>query len=765
MKFKAAFFQIFAVFGFAILVGQSAWAQSWNGAAGDGLWSNGGNWSGGLPADGTAGISIAGTGAQVIDIDLANPLVAGSANLIEFGLASPGGATISGQDIEWESARIRVGSVGNEFSNNWLINNFLEVRYATNMSTITPVTISGAVSGAGQFVVHSPVVLNGDYSGSGQVRVSAVNVVSGSLEVNGTLGGSGALSVSGARLTGSGTIDRATTISSSGSNFFGSNDSTSELEFNDTLQFGSGSSRGSRLVSVRNNVSANGNVLISGNGGVEENAVLTGTGNISIGADSRFQNNGLVSGNRTISVGNAAELFGGAGGVVAAGVNVDINGGELISANTFEGAVSMQGSGRIAQGTFNGTVFASGGVIGDFNNNTIFNDSVTLLNSVEIQAGQVGGIGTISVGGVGNSTSLSISATAATEFSNTLNWSITESSVSGLGQAAAGTFFGNNVQLNASTLDGTLTNYVVAGDLTSSGDSILNQSITVNGATSINSGTLTINTGRTLNATNLVLSNGGQLINNGTLGTSNLVLESAVLDGSVNVSNGLVVRTPGVSELAAGAAVNVDGLTEVRAGTLRIESGASLGGAGDFEIANEASLDLQGAVAKDTTVLAGGTLSGVGTIEGLLAVEGNLGPGNSAGTLTVDGAVEVKDGATVAIELGGIDLGVGYDTVDGNGISSLSLDGILDVSFIDGFNAMSTDSFFVLNNFTSVTGRFENTAADELMVDGGTFDVEYGSSFVRLYNFESAVAVPEPNAFVALAICGLYASGRRRRKR
>jgi hypothetical protein len=750
--------------------------QNWTGAVGDGLWSNGANWSGGVPADGTSDITISGTTTrQDVNADMASPLVIGaigSGGFREFIVSSGSnagglGVDISGQTFDWVNARLRISGENNSFSNDWILSNTLTLIVQPNANSVGPLAISGDVTGSGGMNVQAPIAITGNYSATGFMSFNGTNVANGSLILDGTISSAAnSISFSNSTLRGGGTINRDVTIGSSSSAVFGSLDQASTLTFNAGLQFGSSSSRGNRRVSIQNNVAANGSVLVSGDGSVGQSASLSGTGDISFAANARFWNDGLISGGRTIFIGRDAEFFGATGGVVAAGVDVQVNGGELNSGNTFNGQVSMLGGGRISGGVFNASVFANAGEIGRFGNNdtTTFNSDLNLFGSVQISSELIEGTGTINVGAVGDSAVATITnVNVPTQFSNTINWNVTESSVGGLGQAAAGTFLGNNVQLNSGTLNGNDTNYVVAGNLNSSGTSTLNQSVTVNGDTTVDSGTLTIAGGRTLNASNLVLNNAGTLINNGTLGTGNIVLESALLGGNVDVSNGLVVRTSGTSEITSGSSVEVVGLTEVQAGTLQVASGATLSGTGGLEIDSLATVDLQGAIVKDVTVLSGGTLGGVGTIEGLLAVEGDLGPGNSAGTLTVDGAVDVKENATVVIELGGIDLGSGYDSVDGNGTSSLSLDGMLDVSFINGFNALSTDDFFVLNNFATVSGRFNNTMADELVFDGGTFDVEYGSSFVRLYNFESAVAVPEPNCAVVLIIYAALVGRRRRR--
>ncbi len=249
------------------------------------------------------------------------------------------------------------------------------------------------------------------------------------------------------------------------------------------------------------------------------------------------------------------------------------------------------------------------------------------------------------------------------------------------------------------------------------------------------------------------------LINNGTLSLNDLVLESANLDGVVNLTNSLRVRTLGTSTLSSGSVVSVDGTTTVESGELRIDAGAQLAGAGVLAIQNNANVDLQGRLNKNATIESGGQLQGVGRIDGILTVAGMLGPGNSAGVLEIEGDLEVEEVGMICIEIGGTTAGLnGYDAINGRSISSASLAGTLDVSLINGFTPSVDDEFFVIDNFASVTGRFANTPGNLLRFQDGEFRVEYGSSFVRLFQYQ-AVSVPEPCLCSVLTMilisCGL----------
>ncbi|MEL7500570.1 MAG: hypothetical protein AAFN77_23460 [Planctomycetota bacterium] len=178
-------------------------------------------------------------------------------------------------------------------------------------------------------------------------------------------------------------------------------------------------------------------------------------------------------------------------------------------------------------------------------------------------------------------------------------------------------------------------------------------------------------------------------------------------------------------------------------------------------VADQATLDVQGTVEKDLTVMTGGLLEGTGIIDGNLVVQGMLGPGNSAGTLGVDGSIDIDDDAMICVELGGLDAGLEYDTIDGMNSSTGQLGGLLEVTFIDNFMASQSDEFFIMSGFTTLNGVFANTPNNQLVVGNQQFDVEYSSTFVRLHNFQT-FKTPESSSALMICVAGLLFSRRRR---
>jgi len=116
--------------------------------------------------------------------------------------------------------------------------------------------------------------------------------------------------------------------------------------------------------------------------------------------------------------------------------------------------------------------------------------------------------------------------------------------------------------------------------------------------------------------------------------------------------------------------------------------------------------------------------------------KGNLLPGGSPGVLTITGDYDQFAEGTLEIELGGAEVGTGYDqlVVDGNA----SLDGTLSISLIDDYVPQAGESFEILTA-GSVSGRFSRV--DVSGVSGRRdFQVVYGQQTVILTTYILTVA-------------------------
>jgi len=178
---------------------------------------------------------------------------------------------------------------------------------------------------------------------------------------------------------------------------------------------------------------------------------------------------------------------------------------------------------------------------------------------------------------------------------------------------------------------------------------------------------------------------------------------------------------------------------------------------GNGSVANRLVVAAGGTVQAPTVnVENGNSVSGSGAIVGDVATAGTVAPGNSAGTLTIDGHLTMTGTASLDIELGGLVQGTDYDFL--HVLTNATLDGALRLSFLNGFQATitSNDVFTILTADDSLLGAFDNVASGSRLEtwDGhGSFLVTYndGNNLV-LSNF----SVPEPSTACLLALGGVF---------
>jgi|GEM_PF-6698365 len=322
---------------------------------------------------------------------------------------------------------------------------------------------------------------------------------------------------------------------------------------------------------------------------------------------------------------------------------------------------------------------------------------------------------------------------------------------------------GNHIVQGNLTINQNLTysNTTSVATLGSSGDTL-----TVNGLTTVDhnsvvrlEGTLA-GLGSTLLESGSTLQMAGildqDLIVRGTLNgiggspfTHSVTAENAILIGLLDVQNTLNVQTAGVTQLLAAANLSVSGLTTLNTSIFRIDDSAVFNAIGNVGVSGGGTLnvngDLIGNLQMDSTTF----LTGSGLVAGAIVLDGTLGPGNSAGTLGIDGSIDLTSTSTVCIEIGGSSM---FDVVDGRSTSTLSLgNSTLELLLIDGFVPNSGDEFLFMQNFASITGQFGNVGGgggDNFLNDprvyfnGGSFGVEYRGDSIRLYDF--IASVPEP---------------------
>ncbi len=157
---------------------------------------------------------------------------------------------------------------------------------------------------------------------------------------------------------------------------------------------------------------------------------------------------------------------------------------------------------------------------------------------------------------------------------------------------------------------------------------------------------------------------------------------------------------------AGGMTINDAHLFE-NTGQVAVEAARQLTCNGDYQqTSGMTTVDGTLRVSGGRVLLESGGLSGEGTVIGeVVSTAGAVAPGNSAGTLTVDGDYTQAATATLAIELGGLVPGTEYDVLDISETANLA--GTLEVTLLDEFQPTTGTTFEILSA-ANVTGQFDS---------------------------------------------------------
>ena len=166
-------------------------------------------------------------------------------------------------------------------------------------------------------------------------------------------------------------------------------------------------------------------------------------------------------------------------------------------------------------------------------------------------------------------------------------------------------------------------------------------------------------------------------------GRGKLLTENAVIG----------VETGSVGEVT----IDGDGSTWTNSGIIVVSSFAP--GTGTLIVTNGGTVSSAGGI----IVRVLGTLRGDGQIIGNVSNVGVVAPGNSPGTLHIDG--NYTQAGKLQIEIGGTTPGSQFDMLDITGAATL--DGTLEVSLIDGFTPSVGDVFEIVHADGGVFGGFD----------------------------------------------------------
>lgn len=276
----------------------------------------------------------------------------------------------------------------------------------------------------------------------------------------------------------------------------------------------------------------------------------------------------------------------------------------------------------------------------------------------------------------------------------------------------------NGTLNNTSTINVTETFSWLNGGFTGVGTTTMvsgtTSTIQNTGGGTIDTQTLTLAGTTNWNSKNITLSNGAEIINNGTFNAN----ATTTMTGGATESftnNGSFFKKVDGATTTMDILFNNAGTVQVVAGELIFQQGINLGG-GTFDPG-------------DTLTLGSGeSLTGSGTLAADLVNGGTVSPGGSPGRIYVEGNYTQEADGVLDIELGGTGIGIdpnGYDQLDVTGNALLS--GTLNVRLINEFEPESY-MIFTIMLYASKTGEFSTVN----LPPGYDWTLTYDETFLKI---------------------------------
>jgi fibronectin-binding autotransporter adhesin len=656
------------------------------------------------------------------------------------------------------------------------MSNFFQNRiYGTGSDTLT-VDSGATIQGSGQvglgsggnaFALNNAGIIDANQSvalnvnpGNGTTNIGTLEATGGNTlnlggsfaNTGGTILSTGSGSVVNLAGAGASTITGGTLTTTSGGAMYSDNSTLSGL----TISTGSTVTTSDNQTTTLTGIITNKGTIVLNSVGDNTNLVLSGgaavelTSGSSISLSGLFQNRIYGSGTDTLTVDSGA---------------------------------TIQGAGQIGVGGGNAFTLSNAGTINSNSGTMAINSGNTVTNTNLIEATNGA---TLNLGGSFTNTGGTILSTGAGSVVSLAGAGSSTITGGTLTTASGGVMYSNNSTLSGLTIS--------AGSTVTTTD---NQTTTLTG-TITNHGTIALNSGG--DNTNLVLNGNVALLGTGILAMSNFAQNRIFGNtGSEQLTNGASHTIEGSGQLGIGAGGNAFALTNngmvianqtnalvvnpgngitnngtfqvnpgstlqvndsfTTAGTVNIgqsnNSSASLfqmGGGNDYvQTGGTTSLwstsSTLAAASGHAVNIEGGLLQGFGTIQGNLINAGTVHPGDGPGILTVNGSYTQSSTGLLDLQIGGTSSG-SFSELVVNG--SASLNGMLDVSLMNGFLPTSGDQWVILTS-TSLSGTF----IDSVIHDGGfTFTATYSpAGFTNDVVLTLAVAsVPEPASIVMLGL-------------
>jgi fibronectin-binding autotransporter adhesin len=743
-----------------------AQSTDWS-AGGGGNWATGGNWTTGAPIAGTTArltnandqATLNGAGAaQALEVQGSGEVIVGAGgslvitDIINLGTTTgPGAARLTIQGGGTVSA-------AHLFAGDAPRQGIVTVTDAGSSLTLAPIGVGQAdrfeIGGNGAGELHIDAGANVTVNGTRTLHVGDTangtlfignGAVAGTLTADSVILGTAGSSVQfnhtgtttfSAAVSGNGSLTKTgagTTILSGANTYTGGT-----MVSGGVLQGDTTSLQGNITNNAAVNFNQAANGVYTGAMGGTGSLTKTGAGTLELTGTNNYAGGttvtaGTLQGDTTSLQGaitnNAAVNFNQA----ANGVYTGAMGGTGSLTKTGAGTLELTGTNNYA----GGTTVTAGTLQGDTTSlqSAITNNAAVNFNQATngVYTGAMGGTGSLTKTGAGtleltgtNNYAGGTTVTAGTLQGDTtsLQGNITNNAAVNFNQAANGVYTGamggtgSLTKTGAGTLELTGTNSYTGGTTVNGGTlqgdtTSLQGDITNNAAVSFNQAAGGTYAGRISGTGSLAKLGAGTLLLTGahsysggtTVTAGSLQGNSTSLQGNIS-NNAAVIFDQTANGTYAGAMSGTGSLAKTGAGNLVLSGASSYNGG---TAVNAGTLSVNGSIANSAvTVNNGGTLGGGGTVGSTsITTGGVLAPGNSIGTLTVNGNVTFAAGSVYRVE---VDPAGNSDRVNATGTAALN-GGTVDVRAGAGSYSLSS-RYTILNAAGGRTGAFSGATSN-----------------------------------------------------